>query len=90
MSKTAAGRDLREILRLFDDGEIDLRDVALRIEAVGISVDAEDHDAADVLKGLAIQIALRGAELEDGEPGEDDRDRLLAEVSEVADRLCGG
>ena len=90
MSKTAAGRDLREILRLFDDGEIDLRDVALRIEAVGISVDAEDHDAADVLKGLAIQIALRGAELEDGEPREDDRDRLLAEVSEVADRLCGG
>jgi len=89
MSKTAAGRDLREILRLFDDGEIDLRDVALRIEAVGISVDAEDHDAADVLKGLAIQIALRGAELEDGEPGEDDRDRLLAEVSEVADSLSG-
>jgi len=90
MSKTAAGRDLREMLRLFDDGQIDLREVALRIEAVGLSVDAEDREAAEALKGLAIQIALRGAELEDGEPGEDDRDRLLAEVSEVADRLCGG
>jgi len=90
MSKTAAGRDLREMLRLFDDGQIDLREVALRIEAVGLSVDAEDREAAEALKGLAIQIALRGAELEDGEPGEDDRDLLLAEVSEVADRLCGG
>jgi hypothetical protein len=89
MSKTAAGRDLREILCLFEEGQSDLREVALRIEAVGLSIDAEDHDAAEALKGLAIQIALRGAELEDGQPGEDDRDRLLAEVREVADRLSG-
>jgi|tagenome__1003787_1003787.scaffolds.fasta_scaffold19292404_1 hypothetical protein len=89
MSKTAAGRDLREILRRFDEGQIDLREVALKIEAVGLSIDAEDCDAAEALKGLAIQIALRGAELEDGQPGEDDRDRLLDEVKEIADRLCG-
>jgi hypothetical protein len=90
MSKTAAGRDLREILRRFDEGQIDLREVALKIEAVGLSIDAEDRDAAEALKGLAIRIALRGAELEDGQPGEDDRDPLLAEVRDVADRLAPG
>ena len=89
MSKTAAGRDLREILRLFDERQNELREVALRIEAIGLSIDAEDRDAAEALKGLAIQIALRGAELEDGQPGEDDRDGLLAEVREIADRLSG-
>jgi len=89
MSKTAAGRDLRETLRHFEDGHIELREVALRIESTGLSLEAEDHIAADVLKGLAIQIALRGAELEDGAPSEDDRDGLLGEVAEIADRLLG-
>jgi len=87
MSKTAAGSDLREALRLFEDGDIELREVALRIESTGLSLDAADHAAAESLKRLAIQIALRGAELEDGQPGENDRDRLLAEVEQIADRL---
>jgi hypothetical protein len=89
MSKTAAGRDLRETLRLFEEGQIELRDVALKIESIGLAIDADDRDAAEALKGLAIQIALRGAELEEGEAGEDDRDRLLAEAREIADRVCG-
>lgn len=89
MSKTAGGRDLRATLRRFEDGQIDLREVALRIESVGLSIESEDHAAAEMLKGLAIQIALRGAELDDGQPGEDDRERLLAEVEQVAGRLCG-
>ena len=89
MSKTAAGRNLRQALRLFDEGQIDLREVALRIESIGVSMVAEGGDAAEALKGLAIQIALRGAELEDGRLGEDDRDRLFAEVREIADRFGG-
>jgi hypothetical protein len=89
MSKTAAGRELKETLRMFADGQIDLREVALRIESIGLSLDVEDEDAAEALKSLAIQIALRGAELEEGYSGEDDRDRMLSEVEQIAGRLSG-
>ena len=86
MAKSAAGRELNEALRLYEEGQADLRELALRIEEAGVSLDAEDR-TAEALKGLAIQIALRGAELENGQPGEKDRDRLLFEIRQIADRL---